>query len=98
MKTTVKDLIHQLEKQNPNETVFALIYTKDDVKELEHYDPITGQIVYPYNDELAEHVLSNMDCYDVIYETIYKCMNDEVSYQVDKLSREENITVESASY
>ena len=52
MKQTVKDVINQLEKLNPNETVFALIYTKDDVKELEHYDPITGQIVYPYNDEV----------------------------------------------
>ena len=99
MKQSVKDVINQLEKMNPNDSVFALIYTKDDVKELEHYDPITGQIVYPYNDELAEQVLSNLDCYDVIYETIYKCMNDEVSYQVDQLSKKENInTLESASY
>ena len=98
MKTTVKDLIHQLEKQDPNESVFALIYTKDDVKELQHYDPITGQIVYPYNDELAEQVLINLDCYDVIYETIYKSVRDEMSYQVDQLSRKENIKLESASY
>jgi phage terminase large subunit-like protein len=98
MKTTVKDLIHQLEKQNPNETVFALIYTKDDVKELEHYDPDTDEIVNPYNDELAEKVLSSMDGYDVIYECIYNCMSDEVSYQVDQLSKQENITLEPASY
>jgi len=99
MKQSVKDIINQLEKLNPNETIFSLIYTKNDVKELEHYDPITGQIVYPYNDELAEQVLSNLDCYDVIYETIYKCMNDEVSYQVDQLAKKENInTLESASY
>jgi hypothetical protein len=99
MKTTVKDLIHQLEKQNPNETVFALIYTKDDVKEFEHYDPVSNEVVYPYNDELADNVLSNMDCYDVIYECIHKCMNDEISYQVDQLSKKENInTLEPASY
>ena len=98
MKQTVKDVINQLEKRDPNETIFAVIYTKDDVKELEHYDSITGQIVYPYNDELAEEVLSYMDGYDSIYEHIYKCMNDEISYQVDKLSRQENIKVESSSY
>lgn len=98
MRTTVKDLIHQLEKMNPNETIFSLIYTKDDVKELEHYDPDTDEIVNPYNDELAENVLMNMDCYDVIYETIYKCMEDEVSYQVDQLAKKENLKLESASY
>ena len=98
MKTTVKDLIHQLEKMNPNETVFSLLYTKEDVKELEHYDPKTNEIVYPYNDELADEVLSNMDCYDVIYETVYNCMQEEVSHQVDKLSKMENIKLEPASY
>jgi len=98
MKTTVKDVINQLEKMNPNDTVFSLLYTKQDVKELEHYDPVTNEIVYPYTDELAELVLSNLDCYDVIYETVYKCMNDEVSYQVDQLSKQENITLEPASY
>ena len=46
MKTTVKDVINQLEKRDPNDTVFALIYTKDDVKELEHYDPKTNTIVF----------------------------------------------------
>lgn len=99
MKTTVKDLIHQLEKQDPNETIFALIYTKDDVKELEHYDSVTNEVVYPYTDELAESVLSSMDGYDIIYECIYNCMSDEISYQVDQLSKKENInTLESASY
>lgn len=99
MKITVKDLIHQLEKQDPNETIFALIYTKDDVKELEHYDPITGQVVYPYDDELAELVLSSMDGYDSIYEYIYSCMEQEISYQVDQLAKKENInTLEPASY
>lgn len=99
MKITVKDLIHQLEKQDPNETIFALIYTKDDVKELEHYDPITGQVVYPYDDELAELVLSSMDGYDSIYEYIYSCMEQEISYQVDQLAKKENInTPEPASY
>lgn len=98
MKTTVKDLINQLEKQDPNESVFALIYTKDDVKDLEHYDPKTKTITNPYNDELAEQVLMSMDGYDIIYETIYRCMSDEVSYQVDQLSRKENITLEPASY
>lgn len=98
MKQTVKDVINQLEKMNPNDTVFSLIYSKDDVKELEHYDPDSNTITNPYNDELAERVLSNMDCYDVIYETIYKCMVDEVSYQVDKLSRENTIQQEAPSY
>lgn len=98
MKQTVKDVIHSLEKRDPNEQVFYLLYTKDDVKELEHYDPVTNQIVYPYNDDLAEQVLSNLDCYDVIYETVYKCMIDEVSYQVDQLAKKENITLEPASY
>jgi hypothetical protein len=98
MKQTVKDVINQLEKRDPNEPVFYLLYTKDDVKELEHYDPVTNELVYPYNDNLAEQVLSNLDCYDVIYETIYKCMSDEVSYQVDQLSKLENVKVESASY
>jgi len=99
MKQTVKDVMYQLEKMNPNDTVFSLLYTKQDVKELEHYDPVTNQVVYPYTDELAEEVLSNLDCYDVIYETVYKCMNDEVSYQVDKLSRQEDTNaVESPSY
>ena len=87
MKKTVKDIIHQLEKMNPNDTVFALIYTKQDVKEFEHYD-----------DELAEGVLINLDCYDVIYETVYNCMQEEVSYQVDQLAKKENITHEPASY
>lgn len=98
MKTTVKDVINQLEKRDPNDTVFALIYTKDDVKELEHYDPKTNTIINPYNDQLAELVLSNLDCYDVIYETVYRCMSDEVSYQIDQLSKQENITLEPASY
>jgi len=98
MKQTVKDVINQLEKRDPNEQIFYLLYTKDDVKELEHYDPVTNEVVYPYNDSLAEQVLSNMDCYDVIYETIHKCMSDEVSYQVDQLSKKENIKLESASY
>ena len=99
MKQTVKDVINQLEKLDPNETVFSIIYTKNDVKELEHYDPKTDEIVYPYTDELAEQVLINMDCYDVIYEKIYNCMQDEVSYQVDKLSRQESIQqVEQPSY
>jgi hypothetical protein len=98
MKQTVKDLIHQLEKRDPNETVFALLYTKEDVKELEHYDSKSNEVVYPYNDELAEQVLINMDCYDIIYENIYNCMQDEVSYQVNKLSKLENVKVESPSY
>lgn len=99
MKQSVKDVINQLEKLNPNETIFSLLYTKQDVKELEHFDPITGQIVYPYNDDLAESILINLDCYDVIYETIYKCMSEEASYQVDQLSKKENVnTPEPASY
>jgi len=98
MKTTVKDIIQQLEKLNPNDAVFFTLYTKEDVKVFEHYDPVSNEIVYPYNDELAEQVLSNLDCYDIIYETVYKCMNDEISYQVDKLYKQENITLEPASY
>jgi hypothetical protein len=98
MKHTVKDLINQLEKRDPNESIFSLVYTKDDVKELQHYDSIAGEIVYPYNDELAELVLINMDCCDVIYETVYKCMEQEISYQVDQLAKKENIKVESPSY
>jgi hypothetical protein len=98
MKRTVKDVINELEKRDPNEVVFGVIYTKDDVKELEQYDPVTHEIVYPYNDELAEAVLSNLDGYDVIYECIYNCMNSEVSYQVDQLSKKENIQLEPASY
>ena len=99
MKQTVKDLIHQLEKLNPNDTVFSIIYTKENVKEdLEHYNYNRTEKVYQYNDELAENVLINLDCYDVIYETIYKSVRDEISYQVDQLSRKENIQLESASY
>jgi hypothetical protein len=99
MKQTVKDIINYLEKLNPNDTVFSLIYTKDDVKEnLEHYNYNRTENVYPYNDELAEQVLINLDCYDSIYETIYKSVRDEISYQVDQLSRKENIQLESASY
>jgi hypothetical protein len=98
MKKTVKDVINQLEKMNPNETVFALIYTKEDVKELEHYEYGSDEIVNPYNDELAESVLINMDCYDSIYEKVYDCMQQELSYQVDKLPREESIHQESSSY
>jgi GTPase Era involved in 16S rRNA processing len=99
MKQTVKDVINQLEKLDPNETVFSIIYTKDNVKEdLEHYNYNRTENVYPYNDELAEQVLINLDCYDSIYETIYKSVRDEVSYQVDQLSRKENITLEPASY
>lgn len=95
MKQTVKDLINQLEKLDPNETIFSVIYVKEDLK---HYDHNTGKIVYPYDDDLAEQVLINLDCYDVIYETIYKSVRDEMSYQVDQLSRKENILFESASY
>jgi hypothetical protein len=99
MKQTVKDVINQLEKLNPNETVFSIIYTKENVKEdLEHYNHNKTENVYPYNDELAENVLINLDCYDSIYETIYKSVRDEISYQVDQLSRKENILLESASY
>ncbi len=99
MKQIVKDVISQLEKLNPNDTVFSIIYTKDDIKEdLEHYNYNRTENVYPYNDELAENVLINLDCYDVIYETIYKSVRDEISYQVDQLSRKENITLEPASY
>ena len=98
MKRTVKDVINELEKRDPNEPVFGVIYTKDDVKGLEEYDPVTQEIVYPYNDELAEAVLSNLDDYDVIYQCIYNCMHSEVSYQVDQLSKKENIQLEPASY
>lgn len=99
MKQTVKDLINQLEKLDPNETIFSVIYTKQNVKEdLEHYNYNRTDNVYPYNDELAEQVLINLDCYDSIYETIYKSARDEISYQVDQLSRKENLQLESASY
>ena len=99
MRTSVKDLINQLEKLNPNDLVFALLYTKDDVKELQHYDSQTNEVVYPYNDELAELVLQSMDDYDSIYEYIYNCMEQEISYQVDQLAKKENInTPELASY
>jgi len=99
MKQTVKDVINQLEKLNPNETVFSIIYTKDNVKEdLAHYNYNQTENIYPYNDELAENVIINLDCYDSIYETIYKSARDEISYQVDQLSRKENITLEPASY
>jgi uncharacterized membrane-anchored protein YhcB (DUF1043 family) len=99
MRTSVKDLINQLEKLNPNDLVFALLYTKDDVKELQHYDSQTNEVVYPYNDELAELVLQSMDDYDSIYEHIYNCMEQEISYQVDQLAKKENInTPEPASY
>lgn len=99
MRTSVKDLINQLEKLNPNDSVFALLYTKDDVKELQHYDSQTNEVVYPYNDELAELVLQSMDDYDSIYEHIYNCMEQEISYQVDQLAKKENInTPEPASY
>lgn len=99
MRTSVKDLINQLEKLNPNDSVFALLYTKDDVKELQHYDSQTNEVVYPYNDELAELVLQSMDDYDSIYEYIYNCMEQEISYQVDQLAKKENInTPEPASY
>ena len=99
MRTSVKDLINQLEKLNPNDLVFALLYTKDDVKELQHYDSQTNEVVYPYNDELAELVLQSMDDYDSIYEHIYNCMEQEISYQIDQLAKKENInTPEPASY
>ena len=99
MRTSVKDLINQLEKLNPNDSVFALLYTKNDVKELQHYDSQTNEVVYPYNDELAELVLQSMDDYDSIYEYIYNCMEQEISYQVDQLAKKENInTPEPASY
>ena len=99
MKQTVKDVINQLEKLDPNETIFSIIYTTQNVKEdLEHYDFNSNEIVYPYTNELAEQVLINLDCYDSIYETIYKSVRDEMSYQVDQLSRKENITLEPASY
>lgn len=99
MRTSVKDLINQLEKLNPNDSVFALLYTKDDVKELQHYDSQTNEVVYPYNDELAELVLQSMDDYDSIYEYIYNCMEQEMSYQLDQLAKKENInTPEPASY
>ncbi len=93
MKQTVKDLMQQLEKMNPNETIFSLLYTKQDVK-----DPITNEVGYPYNDDLAESILINLDCYDSIYEQVYKCMSEEASYQVDQLARKENVKVESPSY
>ena len=99
MKQTVKDIINQLEKLDPNETIFSVIYTTQNIKEdLEHYNYNRTENVYPYNDELAENVLINLDCYDVIYETIYKSVRDEMSYQVDQLSKKENIKLESASY
>ena len=99
MRTSVKYLINQLEKLNPNDSVFALLYTKDDVKELQHYDSQTNEVVYPYNDELAELVLQSMDDYDSIYEYIYNCMEQEISYQIDQLAKKENInTPEPASY
>ena len=82
MTKRVKDLISELELLNPNESIFALYYTKDDVKKLEYY----CTDCYPYTDELAEQTISKLtedgDVKSTVDKLVTNTMREDTSYLV----------------
>ena len=80
MNKRVKDLISELELLNPNESVFSLYYTKEDVKGLEYYQDNT----YPYDDYLAESTIDSLNNNSQIREIVSK-------YIMERLREETSI-------
>tara|TARA_B100000902_G_C26746377_1_gene638670 strand:+ start:227 stop:538 length:312 start_codon:yes stop_codon:yes gene_type:complete len=87
----VKDLISELELLNPNESIFALYYTKEDVKQLDYY----CTDCYPYNDNLAEKTISKLsedgDVKDIVDKLVTITMRDDTSYLVQEECRFDNV-------
>lgn len=81
MNKRVKDLISELELLNPNESIFSLYYTKEDVKQLEYY---TEDNSYPYDDYLAESTIDSLHNDSHVKEIVSK-------YIMDRLREETSI-------
>jgi len=71
----VKDLINELELLNPNDSVFSLYYTKEDVKQLEYY---TEENTYPYDDYLAESTIDSLNNDSQIIEIVSNYVMDRL--------------------
>ena len=71
----VKDLINELELLNPNDSVFSLYYTKEDVKRLEYY---TEENTYPYDDYLAESTIDSLNNDSQIIEIVSNYVMDRL--------------------
>jgi hypothetical protein len=71
----VKDLINELELLNPNDSVFSLYYTKEDVKQLDYY---TEENTYPYDDYLAESTIDSLNNDSQIIEIVSNYVMDRL--------------------
>lgn len=91
MTKRVKDLISELELLNPNESIFALYYTKEDVKQLDYY----CTDCYPYTDELAEKTITKLtedgDVKSTVDKLVTNTMRDDTSYLVQEECRLDSI-------
>ena len=101
MTKRVKDLISELELLNPNESIFCLYYTKDDVKKLEYY----CTDCYPYTDELAEQTISKLtedgDVKNTVDKLVTNTMREDTSYLVQsecKYDSDNMVLNDSPSY
>lgn len=98
----VKDLINELELLDPNESIFCLYYTKDDVKQLTDY---YSTDCYPYTNELVEKTLTKLtedgEIKNVVDKLVTNTMRDDTSYLVQeqcKFDSDNQVLNDSPSY
>lgn len=103
MTKRVKDLISELKLLNPNESIFCLYYTKDDVKQLTDY--YSTDDCYPYTDELVEKTISKLtedgDVKSTVDKLVTNTMRDDTSYLVQeqcKFDSDNQVLNDSPSY
>lgn len=96
MNKRVKDLISELELLNPNESVFSLYYTKEDVKQLEYYQDNT----YPYDDYLAESTIDSLHNDSQIKEIVSDYVMDRLRdlTSVEVITRSKDVEMVEGSF
>ena len=97
MNKRVKDLISELELLNPNESVFSLYYTKEDVKQLEYY---TEENTYPYDDYLAESTIDSLHNDSQIKEIVSDYVMDRLRdlTSVEVITRSKDVEMVEGSF